>query len=337
MKVLIYSDKPYEGKYLQAIKNHGQELHFTPESLNESTVHLAEGFEAVSLFSSDKANAVILQKLSDMGVRFIALRSAGYDHVDLAKAKELGLKVANVPDYSPYAIAEHAVAILLAFNRKICLSQKLMKENDFRLEQLVGFDLHGKTVGVIGTGKIGFAFAKIMNGFGCKVLAVDPTQNPEAKSINLEYTSLENLLQSSDIISLSCPLNEHTQKMIGWKEFEMMKKGAILINTARGGVIETSALIHYLQNDHLGGACLDVYEKEKGIFFNDLREEEINDNEFQYLMNSDKVLMTGHQGFLTEQALIGRAKTTILNLKQWDQFDFCENDLYAEKSTLETA
>lgn len=226
MKTLVYSVHGFDKPFLERAAKGKHELVFTEKTLNESTSSLAEGCDAVALFTSDNANEKVVDQLHELGVKFIALRSVGYDHVDMDRAKELGIKVANVPVYSPYAIAEHSVALILALNRKIIPAQKLMQKNDFRLDDLIGFDLYGKTVGIVGTGKIGSAFANIMKGFGCKLLGYDMEENQELIiKTNIEYTSLENICKNSDVISVSCPLNKSTKYMFGKTTFSMMKKG----------------------------------------------------------------------------------------------------------------
>lgn len=255
----------------------------------------------------------------------MALRSAGYNHVDLTTARRLNMRVANVPAYSPNAIAEHAVALLLALNRRIIESQLLMQMQDFRLDTLTGFNIHGKTVGIIGTGQIGMAFAKIMHGLGTHLLGFDPQQNPQAATIGLTYVGLEELLRQSDIISIHCPLNEHTQYMIDEPQFAL--EGVYIVNTARGGVIRTSALIRYLTAGKVGGACIDVYERERGPFFFDHRHTILQDEEFIRLRSFKNVLITGHQGFLTAEALRNIADTTIKNLDAWERQGRSPNDL----------
>ena len=327
MKVLAYSTHGFDQPFLEETAKNKHHFSFTEAPLNENTVEMAKDYDAVALFSSDNANAKVIEKLAEYQVKYITLRSVGYDHVDLQKAHELGIKVANVPEYSPYAIAEHGVALLLALNRKLHKAESLIQLQDFRLDTLVGFDLNNKTVGVIGTGKIGFAFAKIMNGFGCKLLAHDPVENPSAKEINMEYTSLDFLLKNSDVVSLNCPLNEKTHYLLDKKEFASMKKGSILINTARGAVVNTNALIESIESEHLGGACLDVYEKEKGLFFNDHRNSVLKDPIYSRLRSFPNVIITGHQAFLTREALIGIAETTSYNLSSWENNGTCKNDL----------
>jgi D-lactate dehydrogenase len=329
MKTLVYSIHGFDKPFIEMAAQGKHELVFTEQSLNENTVHLAENFEAVALFTSDNASAKVIEQLHALAVKFITLRSVGYDHVDLIKVKQLGIKVANVPAYSPYAIAEHSVALLMALNRKIVLSQELMKQNDFRLDKLVGFDLHHKTVGVIGTGKIGAAFVRIMHGFGCKLLAYDiEPDNKLISQCNIVYTSLEDVCKNADVISVNCPLNEATQYMFSKTTFSQMKKGVVFINTARGGIVNTHDLLHALDQGIVAAAGLDVYEYEKPIFFYDHSDSQIEDELFEKLRSHPNVLITGHQAFLTNEALQGIATTTIDNLDQWSQTGVSENELY---------
>lgn len=326
MKTLIYSAHRYDTPSL-AIAGKDHQLVFTDKKLSLETALMASGFDAVALFTSDDASAPVLERLHQQGIRHIALRSVGYDHVDLKKAETLGMSVANVPEYSPYAIAEHATAILLAMNRKIVEGQSLMKLLDFRLDTLTGFDIHGKIVGIIGTGKIGMAFASIMHGFGASILACDPVENPAAIAAGIKYASLEELLKNSDIISIHCPLNQGTHHLLSRPQFDNMKQNSILINTSRGGVINTADLIEALETEKIGGACLDVYEKEKGIFFEDHRKNILTDVQFAHLRNLKNVLITGHQAFLTREALTGIAQTTIKNLDYWQRSEQSPNEL----------
>lgn len=328
MKVIAYSTKGYDRSYL---KKAGAEKHkfiFTEKRLTLETVFLANGCEAIALFTSDDASKEVLQKLSENGVKYIALRSAGHDHVDLKKAKELNISVANVPEYSPYSIAEHAVTLLMAINRKIIESQILMQLHDFRLDTLIGFDVHGKTVGIVGTGKIGMVFAKIMRGFGAIVLATDPVQNPEAEAVGIQYVLLKELVRKSDIISIHCPLNESSNNLFTRDQFAQMKKTCVLINTSRGGIINTEDLLEALEKGIIGAACLDVYDKEKGLFFEDHRNSILIDPNFARLRSFKNVIITGHQAFLTHEALTGIAQTTIHNLDCWEQGLDSPNGLY---------
>jgi D-lactate dehydrogenase len=327
MKILVYSARPYDQPVLQVAGAGNHEMSFTIERLCLATVDLACGCDAVAIFTSDDASAPVLEKLQANGVRFVSLRSAGYDHVDLTKADSLGIRVANVPEYSPYSVAEHGVALLMALNRKLIEGQRLMAVQDFRIDSLKGFDIHGKTVGVIGTGKIGFAFTRIMLGFGTKVLACDPVVNHEAIKSGVDYVSLETLLKGSDIISLHCPLNASTRHLIAKAQFDLMKKGSIIINTSRGAIINTVDLINALDQGKIGGACLDVYEAEKGLFFEDHRNDVIADANFIRLRNFSNVIITGHQGFLTEEAIDQIARTTVQNINCWEANLPCPNEL----------
>jgi D-lactate dehydrogenase len=332
MKVFVFSAHPYAVPSLSKHAEGKHELIFSDQKLSAATAHLAKGCEAVALFTADDASAPVIQKLSQFGIKFIALRSAGYDHVDLKQANVCAMRVANVPAYSPYAIAEHAAALLLAFNRKISEAESLIKNQDFRLDTLTGFDLHGKTVGIIGTGTIGLCFARIMKGFGCQILGTDPVRNPEAVDLGVRYVPLEELLAKSDVVSLHCPLNEKTKYLISAPRLAMMKKGSILINTARGGVVNTSELLESIEHGHLGGACLDVYENEKLIFFEDHRNTQIKDPLLARLLTNKKVLLTGHQAFLTVEALQGIAETTIKNLDYWEDGEDAPHELFKVKS-----
>ncbi|MCS7017688.1 MAG: 2-hydroxyacid dehydrogenase [Cytophagales bacterium] len=327
MKVFCYSLKPFERPgIIQA--NHGKhELIFSEQSLALASANLAEGCEAVSIFTNDDASGEVLKALHRLGVGYVATRSAGYNHIDLAMARRLNMRVANVPAYSPHAVAEHGVAMLMALNRRIVEGQALMHMQDFRLDMLTGFNIYGKTVGIIGTGQIGIAFAKIMHGFGARLLGSDPQPNPEADKIGLNYVPLEDLLRQSDIISIHCPLNEHTKYLLDEPQFAIMKQGVYLVNTARGGIVRTAALIRHLASGKVGGACLDVYERENGLFFSDHRHSILQDEEFIRLRSFKNVLVTGHQGFLTVEALRNIADTTIANLDAWEQHGHSPNDL----------
>jgi D-lactate dehydrogenase len=328
MKILMYSIYAFDKPFIENATQGKLEIEYTNQSLSAETVKLAEGFEGISLFTTDDASDIILEKLYSFGVRYIALRSVGYDNVDLKKARALGIKVAHVPAYSPYSVAEHAAALLLALNRKIILGQKLMQMGDYRLNHLVGFDLYGKTVGIIGTGKIGAAFAKIMHGFGCQILANDPQENAELiQQIEIKYTTVQEVCKNSDVISVHCPLNPETKYMFNKKSFSLMKKGVIFINTARGTVVNTEDLIDALKMGNIGAAGLDVYEKERSIFFGNHITEKLEDHLYTILRSFPNVLITGHQGFLTNEALEGIAHTTIANFNSWAYNGTSENEL----------
>jgi len=328
MKTLVYSIHGFDKPSLAEAAKNKHKLYFTEQSLNLNTAELAKGYEAVALFTSDNASAEVLVKLNEYGIKFIALRSVGYDHVDLVKTKALGIKVANVPAYSPYAIAEHTVSLLMALNRKIVLGQQLQQQNDFRLDELIGFDLYGKTIGIVGTGKIGSVFAKIMYGFGCKLLAYDIEVNEALiKETQIEYASFENVCKQSDVISINCPLNSETKYMFNKSTFSLMKKGVVFINTARGGIVNTKYLMDALDNGTVAFAGLDVYENEKPIFFHNHSDKKIEDELFEKLRSYPNVLITGHQAFLTNEALEGIATTTMNNIDQWSKEGKSINDI----------
>lgn len=328
MKTLVYSTHPFDQPFLEKAAKGLHELVFTPEPLTEITATMANGFSAIAIFTSDLANDKVLTILHQQGVRFIALRSVGHDHIQLHKAKSLGIKVANVPAYSPHAIAEHATALLLALNRRLIKSQNLMRKNDFRLDELVGFDLNGKTVGIIGTGKIGTCFANIMHGFGCQLVAYDVIENKVLQQkANLKYMSLNEVCAKADIISICCPLNDNTKYLVNESLFKQMKKGVYIINTARGSIINTADLLTAIDEGIVGGAGLDVYEFEKPIYFYNHKDTVLKDELFEKLRSHPKVLLTGHQAFLTNEALKGIAETTINNLSDWEQQSKSQNDL----------
>lgn len=330
MKVIAYSTKGFDKPYLKKAAAGRHEIIFTEKRLTLETVSLANGCEAVALFTSDDASKDVLQELSGKGVKYIALRSTGYDHVDINASKDMGIRLANVPEYSPYSIAEHAVAMLMAVNRKLIESQLLMQLHDFRLDTLTGFDVHGKTVGIVGTGKIGMAFAKIMGGFGTIVLATDPVHNVKAEAAGIQYVSLSELIRRSDIISIHCPLHESTKNLFARAQFAQMKKGCVLINTSRGGIVNTEDLLEALEKGIIGSACLDVYDKEKGLFFEDHRNSILIDPNFAKLRSFKNVLITGHQAFLTHEALTGIAETTMNNLDCWAAGLESPNELYPQ-------
>ncbi|RAV98151.1 2-hydroxyacid dehydrogenase [Pseudochryseolinea flava] len=333
MKVLVFSSRSYDRAALIKMPT-DHALFFTERRLTKETVHLASGHDAVSLFTSDDGSGTVLDMLHGLGVRYVLLRSAGYDHVDIQKANTLGMRVAHVPEYSPNSVAEHAVAMLMAVNRKIIQGQLLMQLQDFRIDSLMGFDIHGKTVGVIGTGKIGRAFANIMTGFGAKVMAYDPAPNQEAIEKGVQYGTLQALLSECDVISIHCPLKAETKHLFSHENLKRMKAGAILINTSRGAVIDTVALIESLAAGHLGGACLDVYEFERGLFFEDHTNESCLDANFIRLRSFKNVLITAHQGFLTQDAVEQIAGTTLENLNRFSNHLACSNELTVWKSEV---
>lgn len=324
----MYSVFDFEKPFLENAKHGKLEITYTDKSLNEDTVTLAKNYEGIALFTCDSANQEIIDILYSYGIKFISLRSVGHNHIDLKRARTLGIKVANVPEYSPYSVAEHALALLMALNRKIVLGQQLIGMGDYRLDHLVGFDVHGKKVGIVGLGKIGLAFARIMHGFGCEIMAYDPEENHKIlQNINISFTSLQDLCKNSDIISVHCPLTKDTNHMFNSVLFNIMKRGVYFINTARGSIVNTKDLIKALDSNIVAGAGLDVYEKENSIFFKNHLEEKIEDPIYIFLQTHPKVLITGHQGFLTQEALTAIAQTTMANLNSWTYNSTCENEL----------
>ena len=316
MKIAFFSSQPYDELFFnQENGKHHFQIEYFDTHLGPHSMNLANGFDAVCLFVNDKLNAEVLKGLAERGVKTIALRCAGFNQLDQAMAKELGFQVCRVPAYSPFAVAEHAVAMILTLNRKTHKAYQRVREQNFSLNGLLGFDLHGKTVGVIGTGKIGASFARIMLGFGCKVISHDPTSNPELIHLGVSEVSLAELFHQSDIISLHCPLIKGvTHHIINADSIQKMKPGVMLINTSRGGLIDTSAAIHALKTKHLGYLGIDVYEQEERLFFKDLTSSIIDDDLIQRLISFPNVLLTAHQAFFTEEALKQISKTTLENL-----------------------
>ncbi|MBP6437380.1 MAG: 2-hydroxyacid dehydrogenase [Paludibacteraceae bacterium] len=314
MKIACFSTKSYDKEYLSKAIVAPHSIVFFEESLNPNTVGLLTGFDGICVFVNDKLDNNLLQQIASAGIKAIFLRCAGFNNVVISTATSLGIKVYRVPAYSPYAVAEHAVALVLTLNRKTHKAYNRVKEYNFSIERLHGFDLHGKTVGVIGTGTIGLVFAKIMLGFGCKVIAFDPTESDDAKQLGIQYVALEDVLKQADILSLHCPLNQHTRHMISTKEFSIMKHGAMLINTSRGALIDTKEAIEALKTGALGYLGIDVYEEEEKLFFHDFSESIISDDILMRLMTFPNVLITSHQAFFTHEALTQIAETTYQNM-----------------------
>ena len=328
MKVLVYSAKDFEIPYLEEANKRKHQLTFIKDALSSHTAMKVVGYDAISIFSADEACVITIEKLKDFGVKYITLRSVGYDNVNLRAASRLHIKVANVPAYSPYAIAEHTVALLLALNRKLIESNLRVSHYNFDLNNLVGVDLNQKTVGIVGTGKIGEVMCKIMHGFGCKLLGYDIEERDTLKAqYNLVYTSLQNLCKQADIISLHVPLNAETLELINEDLIDEMKDGVIIINTARGSVISTKAVIAGLKSEKISALGMDVYENEKGIFFKDHSQKIPDDTNLMQLNAMPNVLITGHHAFLTDEALTNIAETTIYNLDCYAAKKSTENEL----------
>lgn len=320
MRIILFSSQNYDREsFLAANPGHGFELHFQQSPLRPDTAALAMGFEVVCPFVNDDLSRPVLEQLAAGGTRLIALRSAGYNHVDLAAAHALGLTVVRVPAYSPHAVAEHAVGLVLALCRHLHRAYNRTREGDFSLHGLTGFDLHGKTVGVVGSGQIGQVFAQIMRGFGCQVLAYDPYPSPAIEALGGRFVGLDQLLAESDIISLHCPLNDATRHLVNADSLQRMKRGAMLINTGRGALVDTPALIEALKSGQLGYLGLDVYEEEAEIFFADRSDLPLQDDVLARLLTFPNVIITAHQAFLTREALAAIAGTTLDNIGAWRQ------------------
>ncbi|MBH8558130.1 2-hydroxyacid dehydrogenase [Hymenobacter negativus] len=318
MNVTAFSTQGFERSFLQRANQTRHQLTLLDTPLTADTAHLAQGAQAVSIFTRDDASAPVLGQLWDLGVRYLAVRATGTDNVDLAAARQLGLRVANVPEYSPYAIAEHAVALMLALCRHLRQADQQLRANDFCLDHLIGFDLHGKTVGILGVGRIGGVVARILHGFGCRLLGVDVQPNPDLTSqYGLRYVPLAELCAQADIISVHTPLNAETQHLIDDELLHQMKRGVMLINTGRGGVLDTEAALRALKSGQLGFLGLDVYEKEKPLFFVDHRQDLLLDDTFARLLTFPNVLLTGHQAYLTREALTNIADATLASLSAW--------------------
>ncbi len=326
MKIAVFSTKAYDRHFLDA--ENGQQQHdivyFEPQ-LTADTARLADGFAAVCVFVNDQLDATTLESLAKGGTRVIALRCAGFNNVDLHTAERLGIQVVRVAAYSPHAVAEHAVALLLTLNRKIHRAHNRIREGNFSLEGLLGFDLHGKTVGVVGTGRIGEIFAGIMTGFGCHVLAFDPIRNPTVEQLGIAYVDLPELFRASDMVSLHCPLTPETHHLIDASAIEQLKEGVMLINTSRGALIDARALIDGLKSARIGSVGLDVYEEEADLFFEDLSGRVIQDDVFARLMTFPNVIITGHQAFFTQNALQNIAATTLSNVTALESNEPCPN------------
>ncbi|MDH0894587.1 MULTISPECIES: 2-hydroxyacid dehydrogenase [unclassified Pseudomonas] len=318
MRIVLFSSKPYDRASFEAIDlPAGWQLHFQDSLLRADTAALAEGCEVVCAFINDDLSAPVLEHLAAGGTRLIALRSAGYNHVDLQAAERLGLTVVRVPAYSPHAVAEHAVALILALNRRIHRAFNRTREGDFSLHGLTGFDLHGKTVGVVGGGQIGLAFARIMAGFGCRLLIADPCPVAGLDALPARQAGLDELIAESDVISLHYPLTEASHHLIDAARLARMKRGAMLINTGRGALVDTPALIEALKSGQLGYLGLDVYEEEAELFFEDRSDQPLQDDVLARLLTFPNVIVTAHQAFLTREALAAIAATTLDNIAAW--------------------
>ena len=315
MKIAVYSTKQYDKKYLQNVnKAYGFELEFFDFLLTEKTAKTAHGCEAVCIFVNDDGSRPVLEELKKNGVKYIALRCAGFNNVDLDAAKELGLRVVRVPAYSPEAVAEHTVGLMLVLNRRINKAYNRTRDANFSLEGLIGFNMHGRTAGVIGSGKIGVAVMRILKGFGMNILTYDPYVNQAALDLGAQYVDLDTLYAQSHVITLHCPATPENYHLLNKTSFDKMRDGVLIVNTSRGSLINTADALQALKSRKIRGLGIDVYENERELFFEDKSNEVILDDTFSLLAASHNVLMTGHQAFLTEEALTSIAEVTLHNI-----------------------
>ncbi len=332
MNIAVFSTKGYDRRFLEtANQSHGHAIDYFEPRLTAQTMPLAEGYDVVCAFVNDHLTAEVLRHLAENGTKMIALRSAGFNNVDLAVADELGLTVARVPAYSPYAVAEHTIGLIMTLNRRINRAYNRVREGNFALDGLMGFVLRGKTAGLVGTGQIGAATAEILLGMGCEVIATDPYPNDELISKGLRYVELDELFAESDIISLHCPLTQESRYMINERAINEMKPGVMLINTSRGALLDTAAVIEGLKNEKIGFLGLDVYEEEENLFFQDLSDQVIRDDVFARLLTFPNVVITGHQAFFTEEALTTIANTTLENISAYEQGGPVPNTVTSER------
>jgi D-lactate dehydrogenase len=335
MKVAFFSSKPYDRVSFEAANGtHNHEFVFLEPRLTSQTINLAAGYAVICCFINDVLNAENLSTLAANGTRAIALRSAGFNNVDLQAAAEFGITIVRVPAYSPYAVAEHAVGLIMMLNRKLYKAYNRVREDNFSLDGLLGFDVYGTTVGVVGTGKIGECFAKIMKGFGCRLLGYDVRQNPDCLELGMTYVDLPKLLAQSDIVSLHCPLLPQTYHLINAETIPQMKHGVMVINTSRGGLVDTRAMIEGIKSKQIGFFGTDVYEEEADLFFEDLSGTVLQDDTFQLLQSFPNVVVTAHQAFFTRNALEAIAQTTLSNLTDLELGRPCPNEISATEKVV---
>jgi D-lactate dehydrogenase len=320
MKIAFFSTKPYDRKFFDlANQDDGHEITYFETRLTRQTLKLAEGHDCACVFVNDQVDASVLIALAAQGTRLIALRCAGFNNVDIMSAKELGISVVRVPAYSPYAVAEHTVGLMLALNRKVYWAHSRVREGNFSLDGLMGFDMRGRTAGIIGTGKIGECVIRILNGFGCRIIAYDKFKNPDCEELGVEYVELNDLLARSDIISLHCPLLPQTHHLVNHDSIARMKKGVMIINTSRGALIDSRAAIEGLKSKKIGYLGIDVYEEEGDLFFEDKTFEILTDDVFARLTTFPNVVITGHQAYFTQEAVAAIAKTTLENISAYEK------------------
>jgi len=333
MRIAVFSAKPYDRAFLDAANQEGaHQIRYLEARLSAETAVLAEGHDAVCAFVNDELGRANLEALAGRGVRLVALRCAGFNNVDLAAAEALGVRVARVPAYSPHAVAEHAVALMLTLNRQIHRAYNRVREGNFRLDGLLGFDLHGKRVGVIGTGKIGEIVCRILSGFGCDVVAQDVAPNPACEALGVRYVPFDELFSTSHIVTLHCPLSPRTHHLIDARAIAAMRRGVTIVNTSRGAVVDTRAVLKGLKSGQVGDLGLDVYEEEADLFFEDLSDRAIADDMFARLLTFPNVLITGHQGFFTREAMTAIAETTMANVTAFERTGRAMHEVSIEKA-----
>ena len=331
MKTALFSTKSYDRETFEKYAAHyRQTVTYFDNRLDPVSARLAQGFQAVCAFVNDDLNQATLEVLAQNGVKLIALRCAGFNNIDTKAAQALGLSVVRVPAYSPYAVAEHALALIMTLNRKTHKAYNRVRDGNFSLDRLEGFDLHAKTVGVIGTGKIGQVFSTIMKGLGCTVLAYDPYPNKDLERQGVKYLPQAEVLKTADIISLHCPLTPENHHLINAQTIRQMKDGVMVINTSRGALIDTKAIIQALKKKKVGYLGIDVYEQEADFFFQDLSDEIIKDDTLMRLMTFPNVLITAHQGFFSHEALAQIAQTTLASLAAFEKGEFIEENVVVQ-------
>jgi len=329
MRVAVFSTHEFDRRFFdEANGRHQHQLHYFEARLTPATAALAHGYPAVCAFVNDQLNADVLRALTSGGTKLIALRSAGFNHIDVAAARDLGLTVARVPAYSPHAVAEHTVALILTLNRKIHRAHARVREGNFVLDGLLGFDMHGRTAGIVGTGRIGTVVARILLGFGCRVVAYDVHPSDECAALGVSYVTLDEVWAESDIVTLHSPLTPETRHLIDEQAIARMKRGVMIINTGRGALVDTAALIAGLKSGHIGYLGLDVYEEEEQLFFRDLSSEVLQDDVFARLLTFPNVVVTAHQAFFTREALRGISETTLGNISAFEQGRRSGNELW---------
>jgi D-lactate dehydrogenase len=331
VRIAVFSARSYDRRFLdEANEEHGHELTYFDARLEEVTAPLAEGHGGACVFVNDRVDAATIRQLAAGGTTLLVLRSAGFNHVDLDAAEEHGMTVARVPAYSPYAVAEHTVALMLSVERKIHRAHNRVREGNFALDGLLGFDLRNKRIGIIGTGKIGQIVARIMRGFGCSIRAYDPVRNDDVRDLGVRYVDLDTLFAECDVITLHCPLTPATHHLIDDEALSKVRPGVMIVNTSRGALVDTRAVIEALKDGRIGHLALDVYEEEGDLFFEDLSDRVIQDDVFSRLLTFPNVLITAHQAFFTEEALRNIAQTTLGNAAAFERGEPSGNEVRAE-------